>query len=77
MVGPGRFFRSEVLAAPALGVFQGVFDPARRSDISRLGIRTVIDLRADREVENTPSAWRDATGADVGGPADRAGLRGH
>lgn len=61
----GRFFRSEGLSRPGADEALGVWDVAHAEDFARLGLRTVIDLRAPRELEVDPSAWHEATGAHV------------
>ncbi|WP_213576026.1 tyrosine-protein phosphatase [Rhodococcus sp. USK13] len=65
VIGPHRLFRGEVLADADASEFQGLWDEKHRTDFEDLGLRTVIDLRAEHEVRRTPSAWRRATGADV------------
>lgn len=63
MVGSGRLLRGEVLADS--GEVQGVWDEAHADLFRALGLRTIIDLRAEHEVRKTPSAWQRATGATI------------
>ncbi|MBV6755105.1 tyrosine-protein phosphatase [Rhodococcus opacus] len=65
MIGPHRLFRGEVLADADASEFQGLWDEQHRREFQGLGLRTVIDLRAEHEARRTPSVWRRATGADV------------
>jgi protein-tyrosine phosphatase len=65
MIAPRRLFRSEVIVASGDSELQGVWESAHADAFVGLGIRTVIDLRAAHEVTSTPSAWAQATGADV------------
>jgi protein-tyrosine phosphatase len=65
VIGAGRLLRGEVLAHPGGGEFQGVWDETHAQPFRDLGLRTVIDLRAEREALRTRSAWQQATGADV------------
>lgn len=61
----GRFLRSEAVSGPGAAEALGVWDPVHREHFERLGLRTVIDLRAPEEDEADPSAWQEATGATV------------
>jgi protein-tyrosine phosphatase len=65
VIGMRRLLRGEVLALPGGGEFQGLYDEANAQPFQDLGLRTVIDLRAEREARRTPSAWQRATGAEV------------
>lgn len=64
-IGPRRLFRGEVLADADESEFQGLWAEKHRSDFQDLGLRTVIDLRAEHEVRRTRSVWHRATGAKV------------
>jgi protein-tyrosine phosphatase len=64
-VAPRRLYRAEVLTHPGTGTRQAVWDRAHAAHYQALGLRTVADLRSEREAARTPSAWRDATGANV------------
>lgn len=61
----GRLFRSEGLSYAGADEALGVWDAAHAEHFERLGLRTVIDLRAPKELEVDPSAWHAATGAHV------------
>lgn len=65
VIRSGRFLRSEAVSGPGAAEALGVWDPVHREHFERLGLRTVIDLRATEENEADPSAWREATGATV------------
>lgn len=64
MIGPRRLFRGEVLATDA-SEFQGLWDEKHQNEFQDLGLRTVIDLRAEHEVRRAQSVWHRATGAEV------------
>ena len=61
----GRVYRSEALARPGADEVHAIWDQAHAEHFKRLDLRTVLDLRAPREIEITPSAWDLATGARV------------
>lgn len=65
VIAPRRLFRSEVLVAEGVSSIHGVWSAANAQQLAGLGIRTIIDLRAKHEVANTPSSWREATGAVI------------
>lgn len=65
IIGSGRLLRGEVLTEPGSGEVQGVWtgdDPAAFRD---LGLRTIVDLRSEREARKAPSAWQRVTGAPL------------
>lgn len=66
VIASGRLLRGEVVTRrgdePSI---HGTWDPSDGSQFRDLGLRTVIDLRSDHEVERTVSAWTDATGAET------------
>lgn len=64
-IAAGRLFRGEVIASTHSGGIHGWWDPEAVDQFRALGLQTVIDLRASREVAATESAWSRATGADV------------
>lgn len=64
-VQKGRFLRSEGLSYPGADEALGVWDVAHADHFARLGLRTVIDLRAPKELEVAPSAWREVSGVHV------------
>jgi protein-tyrosine phosphatase len=57
-LAPGRLFRGELLAYPGASPIHAQWD--RDGDYGIVDIATVVDLRAIREVESTPSAWPEA-----------------
>jgi protein-tyrosine phosphatase len=64
MVARRRLYRAEVLMpSGGSGPYPSV-DDIDISALTKLGVRTVLDLRSAGEVTITPSAWADATGAD-------------
>ena len=65
VVRPGTLYRSEVLLADAPGENQGIWRQDQAEAYAALGLRTVIDLRAEHESADKPTAWGRATGADV------------
>ncbi len=65
VLADGQLLRSEVLVAGGTPAVQGVWDPAQAHRFAALGLRTIIDLRAVPEALKTPSAWAQATGAEV------------
>jgi protein-tyrosine phosphatase len=65
LIGARRLLRGEVLAHPGGGEHQGVYDEVHAQSLRDLGLRAVLDLRAEGEVLRTPSVWRQATGAQV------------
>jgi protein-tyrosine phosphatase len=64
-VARGRLLRSEALVLPGGRRPHSIWHATHAEAFARLGLRTVIDLRADREVAAAPSAWTEATGAEV------------
>ncbi|KQY50874.1 MULTISPECIES: tyrosine-protein phosphatase [unclassified Nocardioides] len=68
VVAHGRLYRAEVLARASddvLNALHGAYDPIHAELFRGLGVRTVLDLRSDREFESTPSAWPEATGGQA------------
>ena len=66
VVANGRLFRGEVVTRQgATASRHGIWDPEDSAGFRELGLKTVVDLRADREVETTVSAWTEATGAQT------------
>jgi protein-tyrosine phosphatase len=65
VIAPGRLYRSEGLARPGAGEMHSAWDESNATQIRGLGLRTIIDLRSEYEREVTPTAWPDATGAEV------------
>ena len=65
VVAEGRLLRGEVIVDAGTPANQGVWEPAQAHRFIALRLRTVIDLRAEREARSAPSAWARATGADV------------
>jgi protein-tyrosine phosphatase len=77
--GGGRLLRGLVYRSEAL-VFSGALTKASiyREDnahaYKQIGIRTVVDLRGQQEVDASPSAWPLATGAElIAFPMDAGG----
>lgn len=75
VVARGKLFRGEVVTRRSgLNSLHGAWDPEDAADFRDLGLTTLLDLRADREVASTPSAWAEATGAEpVRVPIDEGG----
>ena len=65
VVFDGRLLRGEVIVASGTPTTQGIWEPAQGHRFAALGLRTVIDLRAEHEALAAPSAWAQATGAEV------------
>lgn len=65
VLAAGKFLRGEVVVHTSPGDHAQVFDPEWKPRYQKLNIRQVIDLRNDDEVKLQPSAWADATGAEV------------
>ena len=61
-VARGRLYRSEVLGLQGSGA-ETVWDEAQAKEYRALGVRTVVDLRSEREAGVVPTAWGHATGA--------------
>lgn len=81
VIAPGRLYRAELLALTPSGAILTSYDPQHASDFRRLGVRTILDLRSDREFEANPSAWPEATGGiatryvfDEGGEGEDTGI---
>lgn len=58
-----RVYRAEVLAWPDADPAHSIWDERQSSAYRALGVRTVVDLRSQRENRRVPSAWPTATGA--------------
>lgn len=65
VIARGRIYRSEALAQPGASEMHAIWDEAHADVYLALGVRTVVDLRSEDEMEMTPSAWHRATGAEV------------
>jgi len=65
VLAPRRLYRSEGLALPGAGEMHSVWDDTNADQLRELGLRTVIDLRSAYEREVTPTAWPEATDAEV------------
>ncbi|KRF21152.1 hypothetical protein ASG90_01740 [Nocardioides sp. Soil797] len=68
IIAHGRLYRAEVLARASddvLNALHGAYDPAHAQKFRALGVRSVFDLRSDREFDSTPSAWPEATGGEA------------
>lgn len=65
MVRRGKLFRAEALIFPNPLTRYAIYAPENEADYRALGLRTVIDLRAEAEVSALPSAWPLATGAEL------------
>lgn len=63
VTAPGRLYRAEVLVLAGGDRTVTAYDPAHARAFRDLGVRSVFDLRSDREHESAPSAWPEATGA--------------
>jgi protein-tyrosine phosphatase len=64
VVASGRLLRGEVVTRQdGTESRHGTWHPRDSGAYRALGVATVIDLRSDREVETTRSAWPEATGA--------------
>lgn len=88
-VAPGRVYRAEALVTPGANPLCTPWHPADTSAYRALGVRTVVDLRSQGEMDRAPSAWPEATGGECvalpieeGGEGDtdyvreiRAGIR--
>jgi len=61
-VATGRLYRSSILGLPGSGA-AAEWDRNRAAEYRALGIRTVVDLRSEREAQLVPTAWTTATGA--------------
>lgn len=61
----GRFLRSEALIGLEGNEANAVWSPEHAADFGALGLHTVVDLRTELEVREWPSAWAEATGAEV------------
>lgn len=61
-VATGRLFRSGVLGLPGSGA-KVEWDRNRAAQCRALGLRTVVDLRSEREAQLVPTAWATETGA--------------
>lgn len=64
VVAPRTVYRSEALVHPGTTDLCAVWDPAHAGAYAALGVRTVLDLRGERETARIASAWPEATGAD-------------
>ena len=58
-------YRAEVLLDAGPGENQGVWREDQAEAYAALGVRTVVDLRAEHEAEVKPTVWARATGADL------------
>ena len=65
IVRRGKLFRAEALIFPGPTTRYAIYAPENADDYRALGLRTVIDLRAEAEVSALPSAWPLATGAEL------------
>lgn len=65
VVRRGLVLRSELLGGPGAPEMCGVYDPADADAFRALGLRTVLDLRTSEEEHEVPSAWVEATGAEL------------
>lgn len=66
VVAHGRLLRGEVVTRRQPdGTIHGTWDPADGPTFRGLGLRTVIDLRSDHEVDTTVSAWTEASGGET------------
>lgn len=65
IIGPCRLLRGEVLTEPGSGEVQGVWTGDDPSAFRDLGLRTIVDLRSEREARKAPSAWQRVTGAPL------------
>ncbi|GGL15922.1 protein-tyrosine-phosphatase [Nocardia jinanensis] len=63
VVASGRLFRSEALVMPGGSGSYAIYDESARAEYQRLGLRTVIDLRAGQETSRAPTAWAQVCGA--------------
>jgi protein-tyrosine phosphatase len=64
-VAPRRIYRSEALVHPDVSARHAIWDTAYAPHYQALGLRTVVDLRSEREADGAPSAWAAATGAQL------------
>jgi len=62
VIAPRRLFRAEALAARNANESNAAWDDAHVEHYASLGLATVIDLRADEEKAEIPSAWATPTG---------------
>lgn len=65
VVRAGRLYRAEVLVATTTPESQGVWREDQAAAYAALGVRTVVDLRAEHEAAAKPTAWGLATGAEL------------
>lgn len=59
-----RLYRAELLAHSDAAAKHARWNPSDSERLAALEIRTVLDMRGPSEVESTPSAWAEATGAE-------------
>ncbi|WP_067650368.1 tyrosine-protein phosphatase [Nocardia harenae] len=64
-VATGRLYRAEALVVRGDEALHSIYDESAGARYRDLGVRTVIDLRADLETERAPSAWARACGAEL------------
>lgn len=62
VIAPRRLFRAEALAARNANESNAAWDDAHAEQYASLGLATVIDLRAEVEKAQIPSAWATPTG---------------
>lgn len=58
----GMLYRAEVLGPLGSGA-ESVWTDEHADAYRGMGLQLVVDLRSDREILNTPTAWADGTGA--------------
>lgn len=63
-VAAGVLYRSEAMVIGDSDTY-AVYRPEARDELGSLGLRTVVDLRAERESVRAPSAWADVSGASL------------
>ncbi len=67
-------FRSEALVFSGALTKASIYSPDNAHAYKRIGVRTVIDLRGQKEAGASPSAWPRATGAElIAFPMDAGG----
>lgn len=63
-VAAGFLFRSEAMVLGESDSY-AVYRPEAEEELGALGLRTVVDLRAERESDRAPSVWANVSGANL------------
>ncbi|MBD0860343.1 tyrosine-protein phosphatase [Gordonia sp. zg691] len=64
-VARGRILRAEALVMPGGSETYAIYDQTAAEHYERLGLRTVVDLRAANEMRRAPTAWATVCRADL------------